>query len=321
MLTYRLYRDGGNTPIATQTAESWPWTRPVLRFEDSGLPAGSSHTYQLQANDGTASGSRSPASVPVTVSSIAPPTYQSRLLAAAPTSYWRLHTSGPLMADSSNNNRPGRIEGGVTRLLPGALTGNNAIVTDGSTGYVRSNAVFTPTASFSQSVWFKTMSERGGAIMGLSNAATGAGTANNRAMWMDNDGKVAFGFLTQRVGRDPRAQFVRSAVTYNDGKWHHAVATFDGTNISLYLDGALAGTYARTATDDPIVPVGPGYTRVGYQDLTSLYTIFGSNFDGKPAVLSSFFAGSLDEAAVHSTALTAAQVAGLWQSGAAVLAP
>ena len=125
VLTYRLYRDGGNTPIATHTAESWPWSRPILRFEDSGLAAGSSHTYQLQANDGTTNGSRSPASAPVTVSGTAPAAYATRLLAAAPMSYWRLHTSGPLMADSSNHSRQGRIEGGVTRLQPGALAGNN----------------------------------------------------------------------------------------------------------------------------------------------------------------------------------------------------
>ncbi len=316
VLTYRLYRDGGNTPIATRTAESWPWSRPVLRFEDSGLAASSSHTYQIQANDGTTSGSRSPASLAVTVRATSPATYQKQMLATSPASYWRLHTLGPLMADTSPNKSRGRVVGGVTRRQPGALAGNRGIVTDGSTGYVRSNVAFKPTAAFSESVWFKTTSNHGGSIMGFSNAATGAGTANNRAIWMDNDGKVAFGILTQRVGRDPRPSFVRSAVTYNDGNWHHVTGTFDGTSISLYLDGVLVGTYARPATDE-LVPVGSGYTRVGYQDLTSFYTVFGSNFDGRPALLSYFFDGSLDEAATHSTALSAAQVASLWAAGAA----
>src|SRR6266699_4311860 len=44
-LTYRIYRDGSTTVLATLTATSWPWALPVLRYRDSGLTAGSTHSY------------------------------------------------------------------------------------------------------------------------------------------------------------------------------------------------------------------------------------------------------------------------------------
>jgi hypothetical protein len=210
-------------------------------------------------------------------------------------------------------------------LQPGAHKPNAAATTDGSTNYIRSYRAFTPSASFSHSVWFKTTTEVGGAIMGHSDAAGGPGTANHRALWMDNDGKLGFGVLVAEIDdpEDVEPQFVRSMARYNDGAWHHAVGTFDGTTISLYVDGVLAGSYARTAEDleDTVVAsVGRGFTRLGYLDLTAFYTVFGRNYDGETSPRSYFFAGSLDEASVHSVALSANQVAQLWQSGTTVLA-
>jgi hypothetical protein len=321
VLTYRLYRNGGNTPIATATAESWPWTRPTVRFVDSNLNDGSSVTYQVQAFDGSASGNRSAASAPVTVVGGTLPSYASRVKAASPVSYWPLHTMGPLMADASKQGRTGRIEGGVTRKESGVIPGNHGILTDGSSGYVRSNAPWTPGTSFSQAVWFRTTSETGGTLMGSSDAPTGPGTANHRAMWMDNDGKVAFGMLVAEADdpEDVEAQFVRSPARYNDGRWHHAVATFNGRTIALYVDGTRVVRYDRLPDDDPVVATGAGYTRVGYLDLTNFYTVFGRNYDGAPSPTSYFFQGGLDEASVHSRALSMRQVAEMWQSGAAVL--
>ena len=153
--------------------------------------------------------------------------------------------------------------------------------------------------------------------MGFSDAQTGAGTLDNRAIWMDNDGKVAFGIRRGNV-TNPGNSFVRSLGTYNDGNWHQAVATYDGTaSISLYMDGSIIGT---TAITQPIVPTA-GYLRVGYMDLRGFYTVFGTNFDGYPAVMSYFWQGSIDEASMHSTALTADQIASLYASGSANGAP
>ncbi len=105
-----------------------------------------------------------------------------------------------------------------------------------------STAPITPTAAFTQSAWFKTTTERGGAIMGFSDAQTGVGLRDNRAIYMDNDGKVEFG-IRRGNATNPGNSFVRTPGTYNDGKWHQAAAVFNGTtNISLYMDGVARPT-------------------------------------------------------------------------------
>ena len=49
-LTYRVFRDGGSTPVATITQVSTFWQRPTKTFTDTGL-AGGTHTYRLTHTD------------------------------------------------------------------------------------------------------------------------------------------------------------------------------------------------------------------------------------------------------------------------------
>ena len=51
LLSYRLYRDGGTIPIYTADADSRFWRVPDMAFTDSGLAAGSTHTYRLVVSD------------------------------------------------------------------------------------------------------------------------------------------------------------------------------------------------------------------------------------------------------------------------------
>ena len=51
MLTYRLYRDAETTPIYTADADSRFWRIPDMAFTDSGLAAGSTHSYRLVVSD------------------------------------------------------------------------------------------------------------------------------------------------------------------------------------------------------------------------------------------------------------------------------
>jgi hypothetical protein len=159
--------------------------------------------------------------------------------------------------------------------------------------------------------------------MGVSDAATGPGTANNRALWMDNDGRIAFGVLVAEVDdpEDVEPSFVRSTARYNDGEWHHAVATWNGRAITLFVDGIRVARHVRALDDDPVVAVGSGYIRVGYLDLSAFYTVFGRNYDGATAPSSYFFDGNLDEVSFHSGTLSVPQATGLWESGAAELNP
>ena len=64
-LTYRVYRDGGNTPVG-----SFSSAEPVVSFTDTGLAPGSSHTYTVTASDGVHTGPPSPSSSPIIVQSL-----------------------------------------------------------------------------------------------------------------------------------------------------------------------------------------------------------------------------------------------------------
>ena len=193
-VTMQLFRDGGSTPIAAQTRETWPMTPAVYKFVDSGLTAGTTHTYRVAASDGSATSIQGPASLPVTVGWQNPPAYPTAVSTAGSTAaHWRLDDSSSPVADASGNGNTGDIVGGVATGQPGELTGNSAIATNGVDGYLTSTNPITPTAAFTNSVWFNTTTERGGAILGFSDAKTGVGLRDNRALFMENDGRVVYG--------------------------------------------------------------------------------------------------------------------------------
>lgn len=68
VLTYRVFRDGAPTPIASVQGP----TTGTISFTDTGLAAGSPHRYAVDASDGTNIGPLSPTSLTITVIS-APP--------------------------------------------------------------------------------------------------------------------------------------------------------------------------------------------------------------------------------------------------------
>ena len=158
-LTVRLYRDGSTTPIATAPVHSLFWRRPIVTFIDTGVAAGTTHTYSVDALEkaGSQASSRSAATAGVTARSSVG-AYQSAVLADSPTFLWRLgEPSGPVAADSSRGANGGTYWAGVAYGAPGrggpATLG--AITTDGKSGVVYSNLRSAPTA-FSVETWFRT---------------------------------------------------------------------------------------------------------------------------------------------------------------------
>lgn len=56
----------------------------------------------------------------------------------------------------------------------------------------------------------------------------------NYGIWMTSAEKIKAGFETSS-GAD---QYVTSANKYNNGQWHYAMVTNDGSAVRLYIDGA-----------------------------------------------------------------------------------
>ena len=102
-------------------------------------------------------------------------------------------------------------------------------------------------------------------------------------------GQLYFG-MTGQVGGNfglyANGTWVVSSVGIADGQWHHVAFTWDGTTRRLYLDGN------PDLTDTTSVGAGGTYAaNIGYDQ-----------------PLNEYFAGSIDDVAVYSGVLSAAQV-------------
>ncbi|GAA1829324.1 LamG-like jellyroll fold domain-containing protein [Microlunatus capsulatus] len=172
-----------------------------------------------------------------------------------------------------------------------------AMVFDGSSGYLSSAALSGAAPNtFTVGIWFRTTTARGGKLIGLGNAQTGASGIYDRHLYLTDAGRVVFGVYNGAV------RTVTSPAAYRDGGWHQAVATLSSAGMRLYLDGELVASDTATTTAEA---VSGGYLRIGFD-----------NLDGWPSTPTSrYFAGTLDEATFSTTALTAAQVAAQHEAG------
>jgi hypothetical protein len=290
-LSYALLRDGGSTPIATWSAASTAWSIPTSVYKDAGLAPGSTHTYRLQASDGE-NALKSSTSAAVTVTS-APAPYAAQLGADFPRFHWRLdETSGTTAGDATGSGFTGSYLGSITRGAPGAVTGSPAAQFNGSNGFVTAATRIPAQQTFSVEAWFRTTTRRGGKLIGFGNSQNGTSSNYDRHVYMTDAGRLVFGVF---AGSYPGSvQAIQSAAAYNDGNWHHVVGTLGPGGMTLFVDGAPAGTNSTA-----LASFYNGYWRVG-----------GDNLNGWPSrPTSSYFAGVIDEVAVYDYALTAAQVA------------
>jgi len=107
----------------------------------------------------------------------------------------------------------------------------------------------------------------------------------NYGIWIDDRERLKGGFESL-TGED---NFVVSPASYNDGKWHYAVLTFDGRIINLYVDGTKVASKSTNATPDytGIQPVS-----IGVNSLT----------------INGFFVGGIDEVMIWNRTLSDQEV-------------
>src|SRR3954452_1395793 len=319
-LSYQIYRDNGTTPIATLSAESYTWSRPILRYDDRGLVPGSTHSYRVTASDGTFTSPRSTA-VSGRVGTSAPPPFASLMSSLNPLSWWRLDGNGD--DSSATGSHPADLVAGVTTGVPGALGGNGAVTLDGSTGYLTSDNQISAPNAFSESVWFKTTSTLGGSLVAQSTNQTGQGGTTDRAITRDNNGGLVFAVRQPGAGSPfgpAVTSFRNQGTVWNDGKWHQAVGVYSNGTVSLYVDGQLQGSATATDRNGNVVQAAgmpSSYLRVGDADLSQIQSVFGINFYHRIWPMSQFLGGSVDEPAAFDQALTAAQVQSMYAAAVA----
>jgi hypothetical protein len=116
------------------------------------------------------------------------------------------------------------------RYAPGlVLTGSNY-------QDVTSSSSLSP-SQFSVAAWFKTSTNFASDAFIVNKGGVGSDSSGqnlNYGIWMTSAEKIKAGFETSS-GAD---QYVTSANKYNNGQWHYAMVTNDGSAVRLYIDGA-----------------------------------------------------------------------------------
>ena len=228
--------------------------------------------------------------------------YAAAVKATNATDYWTLgERTGTTGTDSVGSN-PLVHGAGVTVGAPGALLATadaGATYSGADPGYSVSTVATKGPQTFSESLWFSTTTTRGGKLLGFGNSTGATSGQYDRHIYMDNGGHLVFGVYNGGT------KTVATTGVYNDGKWHQVVGTLSPTaGLTLYVDGAPVAaepTYTTAETNNG------GYWHIG-----------GDNLSGWPSAPSSnFFAGSIDEVSINSTALSTAQVAALYRAGTA----
>ncbi|WP_344258431.1 LamG-like jellyroll fold domain-containing protein [Streptomyces sodiiphilus] len=302
LLTYHVYRNGGGTPVHTVQGHSLPWERPQLSFTDTDVTEGQSYSYRVRATDGAGNASALSPPVSATVTSSGHP-YADAVLADNPQFYWRLdETAGNFASDASGNNHSGVHRGGPQRgVTPAAVPGPDAAALrhNGSTTYTYSDHGYTAPNQFTLETWFRTDTNSGGRLIGFGNRILQNSSSRDRHIYMTDSGQLVFGVYPGAY------RTITTPASYNDGQWHHVVATLGSNGMRLYVDGQLrASNIVWTSGQNYNVK---GYWRIGGDGM--------GNWPSRPS--SHYFAGDLDETAVYHHTLSAARVAAHYQAASA----
>ncbi len=184
---------------------------------------------------------------------------------------------------------------------PPALAGSAGLGLTGGVGGYAAGALQGPAPSggFSEAVWFETTASGGGTLLGFASTPTDTGAAEwDRMLWVDPAGHVVFGVYPGATKE------IASTGSYADGSWHLAVATLSPTaGTALYVDGSLVASDPTTTSAQAGYN---GYWHAGWDNETSAWP---------DPPTDAYFNGTLSDAAVLPSALSAAQVTALYSSG------
>ncbi len=220
---------------------------------------------------------------------------------------WQFSQSmGDSISDASASNNNGALQnasGGDVSI--DGLAGKGYEL-NGENQYMTSTQVQWNPNVYTISVWFKTETQSGGRLIGLSNPQIIGGLHKNgeRQIWMSNDGRLNYGVFNDSLTLeewylleqdsiafkdkefdDTHRQIISGTNVVNDGQWHLAAATLSSEGMKLYLDGELEISDGR-------------YT---YGSAREGYWVLGSGILGgwDPHPRSIYFEGILDEARVE----------------------
>jgi hypothetical protein len=215
--------------------------------------------------------------------------YAAAVLADSPIAYWRLdETSGTTARDSSGHGNDGTYIGVVSHGTAGAIASDpdTATTFDGATGYMDggNRFAFTGQQALSLEAWVKANSTT--SYLGIaSREDTSGGPPSEGYVLFVSPSDGVFGF--QRLDGASQTTVTSMSVA-SASAYVHIVATYDGSQMSIYVNGASELT--QTAS----FPIAGAMNDF----------VVGAEAGGAEA----FFDGAMDEVAVYDHVLTPAQV-------------
>ncbi|MFE9989800.1 LamG-like jellyroll fold domain-containing protein [Streptomyces sp. NPDC005381] len=233
--------------------------------------------------------------------------YKGVAVADAPSAYWRLgeEKGTKLASDVGGATKEATLQGGTSQLGSAGVFGtggDSAVALSGSGSIaVPGNTLASATAA-SIELWFKTDAPKA-VLVGLQDAPVGQTPA---ASWrpvlnIDAAGKLRGEF--RQAGETGAQDPITTPSAVSDNAWHHAVLSGNASGQSLYLDGVKVGSLTGAIADQsrPYAFIGGGYASDSWMGVPS-----GTYY----------LEGSVDEAAMYRTALTADQVAAHYRAQA-----
>jgi hypothetical protein len=277
-----IYRstDGVNYTFVSQTAAA------ATTSVQSGLTAGITYYWKVFA---VTEGGLSTALSGSNVAACTGPSI-SRLPAANLIAYYKFEGN----ANDATGNNNGMLQG-IPAITTDRFNNAGKAYLFSASQYIATVNAYVNPVSTSTSVWFKTTTNTGGALLGFSSVQTGPNGNRDRFIYMTNTGIIYTGTAPGAVKK-----YLSSTLSYNDGTWHMATSTTGASGLKLYIDGNLIASDPTVTSGETIT----GYWRIGYSDL--------STWPNEPS--SYYFSGTLDDAVIYHRELTAAEVTGLYNS-------
>ncbi|MGH2880677.1 MAG: LamG-like jellyroll fold domain-containing protein [Solirubrobacteraceae bacterium] len=261
-------------------------------YSDTGLAAGTTYWYRVKSVSGSSTSVPSNAAQATTEGSNS---YPATVLSDHPVSYWRLdETSGTIAGDQTVAN-PGTYVGlptlGVASLVP-AEPADGAVGFNGATSCVRVGQAGTLnlTGALSLEAWIKPAS-----LPASGSFASILTKPESYSLQLDGP-QLEFTLIQSGL----RMRLQAPVGTILAGGSYHVVGTFDGTTQRLYVNGVQVASASLSGSVD-----------------TSMDGLYLASWDGTKE----FFAGTIDEAAIYSKALTAAQVSAHYAAAKPPMAP
>ena len=197
--------------------------------------------------------------------------------------------------DSSGNGNSGQMMAFSTSTSPVVGKIGQALNFDGAANYIDAGAgsSLAVTASGTLAAWVTTPDQ------GKSYSVAIGNQDYDSDIYGYNLG-ISGGHVYAELSSDVAVNNITSDAQYLDAKWHHIALTWDGSTISLYVDGALAAT-----------PVTESIGAV----VNLYHTLIGSSngHDGNVNPIYDY-KGTIDDARIYNRTLSAAEIVKLYNT-------